>query len=225
MCLTHNSLIRGFNSIYQQAPHVKEVDLVDFIGYSLTWYRFIKSHHDGEETGLFPIVEQVLNDKNIWNEAHDEHEALLGGLAEFNTYLSTLPRPSAFSSTTLLQIMDSFQHEFEHHFHHEIPTIVSFASHPNAPRENTAEATVAESKLQAWGKKSVVKAGVTDVAPFFLYNLDRTFEGGQWASWPPIPPLVKFVLINVAGAWHGRWWKFASCDVQGSPQELYALRE
>lgn len=73
MCLLHNSIIRGFNSIYLQAPHVQDADKADFVGYAKTWFRFVKSHHDDEERNLFAKVEDVLNDKDIWAETHEEH--------------------------------------------------------------------------------------------------------------------------------------------------------
>lgn len=73
MALLHNSIFRGYNSIYQQAPNVKDVDIADFIGYALTWYKFVKSHHDDEEASLFTKVEEVLDDKTIWAETHKEH--------------------------------------------------------------------------------------------------------------------------------------------------------
>jgi hemerythrin-like domain-containing protein len=73
MCLLHNAIIRGFNTIYLQAPHIQEADKADFIGYALTWFRFVKSHHDDEELNLFPKMEEVLGDKTIWTETHEEH--------------------------------------------------------------------------------------------------------------------------------------------------------
>lgn len=73
MCLLHNSIIRGFNSIYLQAPHVKEGDRSDFIGYALTWHKFVQSHHDDEEENLFTKVEEVLGDKEVFTETHAEH--------------------------------------------------------------------------------------------------------------------------------------------------------
>ncbi len=73
MCLLHNTIIRGFNSIYLQAPHVNAADKADFVGYAQVWYRFVKSHHDDEEATLFTAVEGVLDDKEIWAETHKEH--------------------------------------------------------------------------------------------------------------------------------------------------------
>lgn len=73
MCMLHNCIIRGFNSIWLQAPHITDVDKADFIGYSLTWHKFVKSHHDDEEENLFPKVEDQLADKKVWAESHIEH--------------------------------------------------------------------------------------------------------------------------------------------------------
>lgn len=132
--------------------------------------------------------------------------------------------PSDFSGAKLLDIMKGFQEPFENHFHSEISTIAGLAEHPNAPKEGTPEAANASLTFKTWGKSTVTKAGTADVVPFFLLNLDRTVEDGLWANWPPMPAPIKWGLINIAGAWHWGWWKFASCDASGQPRELYALQ-
>jgi hypothetical protein len=68
-----NSIFRGYNSIYQQAPIIADQDKADFVGYCLTWYKFVKSHHDDEETTLFTKIEELLKDKTIFEETHKEH--------------------------------------------------------------------------------------------------------------------------------------------------------
>lgn len=73
MCMVHNSLFRGYNSIYHQAPHVAEADKADFIGYCLTWHKFLKSHADNEDNSLFPKLEELLDDKLIFTESYKEH--------------------------------------------------------------------------------------------------------------------------------------------------------
>lgn len=73
MCNKHNAIFRGYNSIYHQAPYVRDGDKADFIGYCLTWHKFVKSHADDEETALFPKVEELLEDKTVWAETHKEH--------------------------------------------------------------------------------------------------------------------------------------------------------
>ncbi|KAI1292459.1 hypothetical protein F5Y03DRAFT_400432 [Xylaria venustula] len=222
MALLHNSIFRGYNSIYQQAPHVKDVDTSDFIGYALTWYKFVKSHHDDEEVSLFTKVEDVLDDKTIWVETHKEHEAFLPGLAEFEKYLVNLRSPQDFSGTELQRIMSSFREPFETHFHSEISTIADLANHPNAPKPGSPEETTASLTFKTWGKSTVTKAGTLDVVPFFLLNLDGTVEDGLWENWPPIPSPIKWGLVNIGGAYHNRWWKFSSC-AGGKPRQLYAV--
>ncbi|KAK3329934.1 hypothetical protein B0H66DRAFT_466381 [Apodospora peruviana] len=223
MALLHNSILRGYNSIYQQAPHILDHDRADFISYCLVWHKFVKSHHDDEEETLFTKVEELLNDKTVFVETHKEHEAFLVGLAEFEKYLSTLKTPADYSSDELLRIMGTFQEPFESHFHSEISTIARLAEHPNTPKEGTPENTAASATFKSWGKSTVTKAGVTDVVPFFLLNLDRTAEDGMWANWPPMPAPIRWGLINIAGAFKSGLWKFTSCDSQGQPKELWAL--
>ncbi|KAI1373022.1 hypothetical protein F4677DRAFT_430766 [Hypoxylon crocopeplum] len=223
MALLHNAILRGFNSIYLQAPHVKPTEKHDFIGYSLTWHKFVASHHDDEEATLFPKVEEVLKDNTIWAATHKEHEAFLGGLAKFEKYLRGVePRPAEFDGTELVKIMDGFRDSFEAHFQSEIGTIARLADHANAPKPGTPEEAAAAATFKSWGKSTVTKAGTLDVVPFFLLNLDGTAEDGVWANWPPIPAPVKWGLVNLAGAYHSRWWKFSSC-AGGRPRKLHAL--
>jgi hypothetical protein len=120
--------------------------------------------------------------------------------------------------------MTSFQAPFESHFHKEIDTIAALAKHPRAPKEGSPEETAAAATFKAWGKKTVMKAGVIDVVPFFLLNLDRTAEDGMWDNWPPMPAPIKWGMVNLVGAVHSGWWKFSSCDVNRKPQDLWALR-
>ncbi|KAF9692736.1 hypothetical protein EKO04_009100 [Ascochyta lentis] len=221
----HNAILRGYNSIYHQAPHVKEEDKAAFIGYAVTWFRFVKSHHDDEEGGLFPKVAEVLGSKDseLWGATHKEHESFLAGLAEYARYLGELKTSSDFDGKTLRTIMEGFQEPFNHHFHSEISTIASFGHLPSAPASGSSEEDAAAAVFKAWGKKTVTKAGTTDVVPFFLMNLDATYEEGTWANWPPMPAPVRWGLVNVAGSWNWTWWKFASCDSAGKPRELYAF--
>lgn len=73
MCLLHNAILRGYNSIFLQAAHVEEADKADFIGYCLTWVKLVSSHHDDEEAVLFPRIAELLQDETIWAETHEEH--------------------------------------------------------------------------------------------------------------------------------------------------------
>jgi hypothetical protein len=73
MCMVHNSIFRGYNSIYHQAPYITAVDKPAFVGYCLAWYKFLKTHADNEDISLFPKTEELLEDNTIFTESHKEH--------------------------------------------------------------------------------------------------------------------------------------------------------
>ena len=73
MALVHNIWIKGWNSIYLQAPHILERDFADFIQYALAWYDCLEVHHDGEEEDLFPKIEAAIGRKGFLSPAVDQH--------------------------------------------------------------------------------------------------------------------------------------------------------
>lgn len=72
MCNVHNALFRGFNSIYQQAPHVSDADKPAFLGYCQTWVKFLHSHTEHEETGMFELAKEVLQE-DVFADMHEAH--------------------------------------------------------------------------------------------------------------------------------------------------------
>tara|TARA_R110002060_G_scaffold30641_7_gene41164 strand:- start:693 stop:1052 length:360 start_codon:yes stop_codon:yes gene_type:complete len=73
MTLSHNALIRGYNSIYQQAPRLSQSDYPDFIGYCLAWHRCIEQHHTHEEVHYFPAIEKATGHKGVMDGEAKEH--------------------------------------------------------------------------------------------------------------------------------------------------------
>lgn len=73
MALVHNIIIRGFNSIYLQAPKVKQDDVVDFLHYCQAWHVLMIGHHDSEESILFPGIEEATGVKGIMDADVQEH--------------------------------------------------------------------------------------------------------------------------------------------------------
>jgi hemerythrin-like domain-containing protein len=74
MALMHNAIFRGFNSIYQQAPRIRDEDKAAFVAYALTWHKLVKRHHDDEEAELFTKVEEILGEK-VFEKTHEEHRS------------------------------------------------------------------------------------------------------------------------------------------------------
>lgn len=73
MALSHNSFIRGFNSIYQQAPRVLPANRADFVGYCIAWHDCVDAHHNYEETDLFPSIDKAAGISGLMDSAVDEH--------------------------------------------------------------------------------------------------------------------------------------------------------
>ena len=144
-------------------------------------------------------------------------------LNKMGKYLGSLKSPYDLKAADLLQVMADFQFKFQEHMENEVNTVAVLASHPNAPKEGTPEEAKARGLFKSWVRNSILKAGLTDVVPVFLLNVDNTYENGTWASWPPIPAPVKWTLVNLFGALHSKRWKFASSDAHQNPRELYAL--
>lgn len=79
MAIVHNVLIRGYNSIYQQAPHIEPADYADFVGYCLAWHDMVQGHHDSEEAVLFPGIEEATGVKGIMDGEKAEHGRYTSG--------------------------------------------------------------------------------------------------------------------------------------------------
>ena len=73
MTISHNVMIRGYNSIYQQAPRLSPTDHKDFIAYSLAWHRYVHDHHQYEERLLFPSIEEATGEKGIMDGQAEQH--------------------------------------------------------------------------------------------------------------------------------------------------------
>lgn len=87
MAVFHNLLLRSLNTIYLQAPSVKDRDKKAFIGYAYCWYDAIDAHHAGEEKEFFPWIEEAAGEPGIMDaniEQHSEYDLLL------NRYLSSI---------------------------------------------------------------------------------------------------------------------------------------
>ena len=73
MALSHNSFIRGFNTIYQQAPRLLPPNKQDFVGYCLAWHRCVAEHHHYEETEFFPAIDRAVGRTGVMEGAVEQH--------------------------------------------------------------------------------------------------------------------------------------------------------
>ena len=120
------------------------------------------------------------------------------------------------SSQRLNHIIDSFAPALYTHLSDEICTICSLAN--LIPKINI---------IQLWrdgGKdRQDMNARLANELLFML-NHDAIFEDASWANFPPVSVTVRDPLLHGADWKDLGWRKFASCDVDGRPKELYALQ-
>jgi hypothetical protein len=142
----------------------------------------------------------------------DEFES---GIEAYKTYLLSLKgAESTFSAAHLISIIDTFSGPLIKHLSDEIPTLEALS------RFGTSIPFLTISEVEM--RKASDRIPKTEGLPFFFFNMDRTFEGGLWEHWPPIPGVVRWILVRVVARKHAGWWRFASCDYDGMPQKLYA---
>ncbi|KFY35137.1 hypothetical protein V494_06177 [Pseudogymnoascus sp. VKM F-4513 (FW-928)] len=217
MAAAHNALIRALNSIYVQAPHVKPEDYKDFIGYSQCWYQMISNHHRGEETRLFPQIEE-RTEKGLMEANVKQHHEFEAGVESFNTYLQSLRtanNESSFSVPKLIAIIDSFAPALTTHLSDEIPTLLALRRY--------GDALPLEKLLTTEFQKTGMAAIRTEGGHMFFVNLDRSYEGGLWKDFPSVPAPVRYLLTRVFGRWNAGWWRFAPMDNDGNRKAQYAV--
>ncbi|KAK4148998.1 iron-sulfur cluster repair protein DnrN [Chaetomidium leptoderma] len=217
MALSHNSFIRGFNSIYQQAPRVRQpLDKADFVDYCLAWVDCVAAHHKYEEADFFPSLDRAAGQSGLMDGAIHEHAAFHGGMARFRDYLVD-KGPTGFSGTELVAIMDEFKDALHRHLAAEPAAIAALArySTPDRPIDILGITTVT-------GKKQLSVGFVFNTVPVFFLNMETVeFEGGMWHGvFPPVKGLAKTVMTKAVPLWHSGRWRFVSCSADGRVKRL-----
>ena len=151
MAHVHNMLIRGLNSIYLQAPHIKPADEKPFCKYIMGWYDLLHIHHDGEEAMFFPIVEKMTDTKGIMDTNIDQHKAFHDGVDELKGYAQgVIAERGRYSGTKLVSLVDGFGTSLVQHLADEIPTILSLRQYGEARMAGLAK------EFDAEGDKAMV---------------------------------------------------------------------
>ncbi|KAI0482645.1 hypothetical protein GGR56DRAFT_620916 [Xylariaceae sp. FL0804] len=214
MALSHNAFIRGFNSIYQQAPRIQD-DKADFAGYCLAWIECVATHHHYEETEFFPNVNKAAGKTGLMEDAIHEHEAFQGGMEKMKAYL--LEKGGSFSAAELIAIMDSFKEPLHAHLKAEPAMIVALAEHSTAERPIDILGIAG-----AAGKKQVTLGFMFNTLPVFFLNMETVdFEGGMWHGvFPPLHGPAKTVMLKLVPMWQSRRWRYVSCTPEGTARPL-----
>ena len=132
MSHVHNTLIRGLNSIYLQAAHVRSpTDISDFLFFCAAWVKTVEHHHDSEESVLFPAIEEFTQQPGIMEGNHHQHKAFTPGLNSFLDYAQSTALEQ-YNSDTLKKIINDFTSPLMKHFVDEIDTLLSLERYDSA---------------------------------------------------------------------------------------------
>ncbi|KAI1184127.1 hypothetical protein F5B17DRAFT_447452 [Nemania serpens] len=223
MALSNNALIRGFNSIYQQAPHLSlDADKSDFVGYCISWAECVLTHYEYETCNLFLGIEKAARERGLMNS----HSSLEGHLFyveldSIRRYLLYIRfRGFGFSSTELLRLMDRFKKMFHEHLKSKplaLAAIVEYSTPGNPIDIHRIVETAERKQLEEvdWKYKF-------NTLPVFFLNMETaTFEDGMWhEASPPMKGSLRGVPLRLVSMWKLRRWRFASCAHNGRLKPL-----
>ncbi|KAK3367904.1 hypothetical protein B0H63DRAFT_489974 [Podospora didyma] len=216
MANVHNIMLRGLNSIYLQAPHISQGDIIPFCRYISGFCSFIHIHHNGEEEQFFPEVEKMAGVKGLMDGNVEQHRVFQAGLKGLEEYTAAvLAGKEEYSGEKIKNLVDGFGAVLVQHLTDEIPTLLGL-------REYEDKMAGLEKAIQEEAETSMKTLGNFGMVWCFA-NLDIHFENDIWLGFPPAPAPVKFLFRNLF------WWfypdarKFGSVDRQGKLKPLYAV--
>ncbi|KAF2673743.1 hypothetical protein BT63DRAFT_437367 [Microthyrium microscopicum] len=211
----HCMLLRGLNSLYQQAPHVQtESSIASFLQYGNHWCTTLNHHHATEETFLFPRIDALAGEA-LMTPNLAQHLTFEAGIEALDHYCLTTD-PSAYSSQDFRGIIESFGSTLRAHLNDEIGTLVAL------------DGKVDGDKLKAlWRASSLHARSKTDKnigLPMIIGTYDVTYQGGALSEFN-----LPIVLL-----WANEWvysrkwadcWRFLPCDTRGRPRALVGAEE
>lgn len=192
MVLMHNIILRGLNTIYNQASHVKPDGHDDFFGYSLCWCEVYENHARGEEMHMFPEIDKAAGEKGLMDFDKHDHDLIQTSLTAQKTHLLTLKSsPKTYTPTPLLPLLPllpTLATPLTTHLTNEIPQLLSLSRFGSSLPILTICTSASKTMTQELDKERGFM--------FFLLNNDATFEEGRWVKWRPIPSLARWGLVK-----------------------------
>lgn len=215
MALIHNVIIRGMNSMYLQAEHVRRNEADEFLTFCQCWSELLHNHHHCEERAYFPVIERACGFEGIAEENVDQHEVFMHGLHRFDDYVYKVGAAD-YRGKELVEILDGFCADLQMHLTDEILWIQSLSKYPNLDLEKI-------DKQHAEYIRS--RASKTRIMPVLLSNHDITYEDGIHKWWPAEQhKAADFFLRYMWSLWNRKAWAYSSCALSGKPKRLHALK-
>ncbi|TFK75704.1 hypothetical protein BDN72DRAFT_757313 [Pluteus cervinus] len=203
MSCVHNCLIRGMNSVWLTAPHVKPKDQASFLGYCITLIETIHMHHHGEEVTVFPALAKQLNmEHNL-----EQHESFQGAMDEFEKYIKDVQaKKEKYDGQRTRDLLKAFSDPLVQHLHDEILTI--------APEQLLKVDQADLDAMMAGMAKHIKEASLFTTFPFVLSH--HNFS--EIPEWPPAPAPLMWFARNISYRRYSNYWKFSPWNNKGRLQ-------
>lgn len=126
MAQIHNTILRGINSIYNQALDIKAgtKEAEDFIYWNQCVYHFLHHHHMNEEETFFPLLKEVTGDPKFCDTETKEHDEFDIGAKKWKEYIYNV-RSEDYDGIKLRSLLDDFGPLLHQHLVAEIPWLLT----------------------------------------------------------------------------------------------------
>jgi hypothetical protein len=213
MANVHNMMLRQLNSMYLQAPHVSiPADQADLCQYAVFWHETLHAHHQLEENGMFPAIDEITGEKGIMERNVSQHHEFTPAMDAFGQYASdVLAGKKTYDGKTFVGLIDAFGPALAKHLTEEIQTLLALGKYD-------------AKKLKAAYMRFEVEARSAPKAvlfPMCVSSVDVDYEGGN--TWPNLPFFFVFAIDWYFQKKHQSVWRFSPCDMHGHKRPLLFL--
>lgn len=191
MAHAHNVIIRGLNSILQQAPYVPSSsnqgynadDVKDLLFYVHSWVKMVNHHHWVEESFIFPEMEKFSGRPGLMDGPRHQHELFHPGMDRLLGYCSaTSPEEYRWEGEGGMEdIINSFSKELTDHLYAEIDLLLKL------------DDLDSQGLGQTWDKAENIAKQTGNIAMLVSVTSPAHFTP-LLPSLPPLPPSPNIIL-------------------------------
>ncbi|KAK9316087.1 hypothetical protein V1522DRAFT_420719 [Lipomyces starkeyi] len=194
MCRLHYAFETAFNNTLKLLEEPPCNDLHNFLGYCKAWCTTLISHHDNEERIMFPYLQRKLDFAKELEQHKNMHKSLTAFLEKV-----ALARkdPATFDPKGMAQILKTTEDNLMTHLHQEIEDLA-----PERLKVFTGEEI---GEMMALVHKYVMR----HENPVMTLPFVRSHTPPEYKSWPPLPWVIKKLLLPLLVLRHSGYWKYS----------------
>lgn len=202
MGIVHNALRRDLpraRTVLDTVPYPHDRQRIALGGHLLMMMAFLHKHHDGEESGLYPLVRRDPSAAALLDEMEADHDALDPGIAAVERAARAY-RADATARTELIAALDVLD-----------PVLMSHLDRQENLLMPVVERTVSKAEWEAWEQGLAKKRSITELAAEGHWILDGATSDETAMMLALVPKPMRWILLNLFARSHrkrafARWW-------------------